>query len=483
MRPLVVIIAYGVGLAAIAAALPAAVPAVPSIVAAPPTIEAAFQRYWEARNPGDAWKAAQEIIRSGVSFEDAVARLKRGRSYKAQTRRGVVHLMRRAALGDFAYDVYVPEAYDPQRAYQLRFQLHGGVMMRDQGSLGSLGSRGSQGSSGSEGSPGSPGPLGSEGALRGRGGSTTPLFGAEQIYVMPSAWRDAPWWSGAQLENLAAILDTVKRTYNVDENRVVVSGVSDGATGAYYVAMREITPFAGFLPLNGSLMVLANDRLDVSGELFPTNLVNKPLFVVNGGKDPLYPSRAVEPYLEHLKRSGVTIDYHPQPDAGHNTTWWPQVEETFEAFVRTHPRDPLPSKITWEVSDRQTPGRAHWLIIDRVRPPEPGEPRLEPDLNVFSGDGINHGRELFGRRERSGRVDLDRAGNTVHVQARGVAGLTLLISPDAFDLSAPIVVMVNGRLAVESRVEPSVATLLKWSARDDDRTMLFGAELHVPLRP
>ena len=63
-----------------------------------------------------------------------------------------------------------------------------------------------------------------------------------------------------QVVNLRAILDRVKRTYNVDENRVVLSGVSDGGTGAYYVAMRETTPFASFLPLNGYLMVLRNDR-------------------------------------------------------------------------------------------------------------------------------------------------------------------------------------------------------------------------------
>ena len=111
--------------------------------------------------------------------------------------------------------------------------------------------------------------------------------------MLPAAWRDAPWWSKAQLENLDAILDSVKRAYNVDENRVVLSGVSDGATGLYYVAMRDTTPFASFLPLNGFLMVLANDQLMVDSELFPTNLLNKPFFIVNGGQDPLYPIRTV----------------------------------------------------------------------------------------------------------------------------------------------------------------------------------------------
>jgi Predicted peptidase len=83
-------------------------------------------------------------------------------------------------------------------------QLHGGVMMRETGGPPGRGGRGGRGSG--------------------------PLEGAEQIYVLPMGWRDAPWWSRLQVDNIDAILDSVKRTYNVDENRVVLSGVSDGAT-------------------------------------------------------------------------------------------------------------------------------------------------------------------------------------------------------------------------------------------------------------
>ena len=89
----------------------------------------------------------------------------------------------------------------------------------------------------------------------------------------------------------------MKREYNVDENRVVVSGVSDGGTGAYYVAMRDTTPYASFLPLNGYVLVLRSPELQISGSLFLNNLRNKPLYIVNGGKDPLYPMDTVEPSL------------------------------------------------------------------------------------------------------------------------------------------------------------------------------------------
>jgi len=158
---------------------------------------------------------------------------------------------------------------------------------------------------------------------RGRNGIGR-LAGAEQIYVLPASWNESPWWSTAQLENLRDILDPLKRTYNVDENHVAVSGVSDGATGAYYVAMRDTTPYASFLPLNGFLGVLSNERLQIEGDLFPGNLRNKPLFVVNGGHDPLYPIAEVAPYLQHLSKAGVAITYMPQPEAGHDTSCGPR---------------------------------------------------------------------------------------------------------------------------------------------------------------
>jgi hypothetical protein len=422
------------------------------------TPEAAYQKFWSAKNPADATKAVQDIINSGVTFADALARFKRGRVYATPATRGAaVQQQRRSVLGDLFYEVMVPERYDPAQKYQVRVQLHGGVMMREAGAPRGRGGRGG-----------------------GRGGG--PLEGAEQIYVLPAAWRDAPWWSRAQLENLDAILDSVKRAYNVDENRVVLSGVSDGATGLYYVAMRETTPFASFLPLNGFLMVLANDQLMVDSELFPTNLLNKPFFIVNGGQDPLYPIRTVQPFVDHLRDSGVVVDYHPRPEAAHNTAWWPEMKEPFEAFVRAHPRDPLPATLTWEAADRDVPSRAHWLIIDRVRPAMAGDTMIKPDLNEFSGAGPNHGKELFPRGRTSGRVDLNRRGNQVEMRTRGVSELTLLLSPDAFDFSQPIVVTANGHIVSEGRVEPSVATLAKWAARDNDRTMLFGAELHLTIK-
>jgi len=281
------------------------------------------------------------------SFDDAYKRLQKGRVYTAQPT-GLVRMSNRAAGVEHHFALNVPENYDPAKRYQVRIQLHGGVGGR----------RDNQ-------------PVGT--------GLIGALAGAEQIYVIPYSWYASPWWSDDEVDNLHAIVEAVKRLYNVDENRVVVSGVSDGGTGAYYVAMRDTTPYASFLPLNGYWMVLASRDID-DGRVFANNLRNKPLFIVNGGRDPLYPTRIVDPYIEHYKKGGVQLEYHPQPDAGHNTQWWPTVKDSFEQFVRAHPRQPLPDAITWETGDGSRHTRAHWLVIDRLGAVA-DEAKALPDLN------------------------------------------------------------------------------------------------------
>jgi predicted esterase len=345
------------------------------------------------------------------------------------------------------FAVTVPPSYDPSRKYQVRVQLHGGVMGR------------------STNQPRNNGDIGA-------------LAGAEQFYVIPYSWTDAPWWSEDQVLNLGAIVDTLKRTYNIDENRVVVSGVSDGGTGAYYLAMRETTPFASFLPLNGFVMVLANIDNGIREQLHPNNLRNKPMYVVNGGRDRLYPTAAVEPYVLHMKKAGVPIEYHPQPNGEHNTAWWPDVKESYEAFVATHPRRPSPDRLTWETSDLAR-NRAHWLVINKLGN-QPGDARNLPDVNDYNPIEVL-AVPMFEHRERSGRVDLTKTGNTVEAATRGVASFTLLVSPDAFALSQPIKVTVNGRTMFDAKAQPSLATLMKWAARDNDRTMLYAAEIGIAI--
>jgi hypothetical protein len=91
-------------------------------------------------------------------------------------------------------------------------------------------------------------------------------------------------------------------------------------------------------------------------------------------------------------------------------------------------------------------------------------------------------RQVFARRVPSGRVDVTRTGNTVRAATRGVDRFTLLVSPDQFDFSKPVKVIADGKTVFDAKVKKDLRTLLEYAARDNDRTMLFGAEIHVALK-
>lgn len=517
-----------IGWAVLASALTAIV-ARPA--AQPRTHDALWQAYWQADSAKDAAREAERLRAAGVSFDEAWTRLKAGRIYPAAPTGE--RSMRSTGPGGVAFDNYleVPAGYDPARRWPLRVQLHGGVDRNN--------------------------------PEEGRRARPNRLPGEPQLIVHPFAWGAAAWWHGSQVDNVLALVDRVKRRYNVDESRVSLTGISDGATGAYFLAMRVPTPFASVLPLIGHLAVLANPSTGADGELYISNLVNRPFFVANGMHDPLYPAARVAPYLEALENAGVTVTFRPQATGGHDVSWWESERPAFEAFVRDHPRAAHPPLLSWATERTDRYQRVQWLVVDELGP-RPSDVALA-DTNTFSerydadfglrgdsrqeqgtrvvqvvpgsdaatmglavGDKIlevdgrpiaaladiiaaferNTGpsitfvvergaerrtftgkfppeaprgpaRRMFARRLPFGRVDVVRRGNTFEARTRGVARFTLLLSPDVVDFAAPVVVAVNGRRVHDGVVARDVATLLAWAARDDDRTMLYGAALPI----
>jgi predicted esterase len=382
---------------------------------------------------------------SGLDVKTAYARLARGRTY-GPAPAGMTTIRTTASDGLVIENlVEVPEAYDPARRWPVRVQLHGGVSR----------------------------PPGDSDA---RPLASNRIRGEDAIYVHPRGHARAEWWHLNQYENMIALLDRLKRTYNVDENRVYLTGVSDGGTGVYFFAMKLPTPFSAFLPLNGNMRVLATPGTRANGQLYAGNAVNRPWFVVNGGRDPLYPVAAVAPHIEMLKAAGATIDFRPQPDAGHDTSWWPSERVAFERFVRDHPRQPHPAAVSWETERTDRYNRVHWLVINELAR-RPNEDPALADVNRFSAPGGE--QRMFARVWPSGRVDARRQGNTFIVHSRGAASFTLLLSPDAIDVAAPVSVWVNGRSAFDGRVTEDLATLVRWAAIDGDRTMLYTVELRV----
>ncbi len=425
-----------------------------SLVLTPPlagqseSIDEAFRAYWEASNPNEAADATRRIIDSGALFGEIWAGLRSGKAYAYDGPTGRLDLTRRNSDGlEHPYTILVPNDYDPRTAYQVRVFLHGGVARSAWES----------------------------------GGSWWRNYDARKrddaIAVFPASWNESIWWSASQVENLNGILDHLKRTYNVDEDRVYMFGISDGGSGAYFHAFRAATPWAAFLPFIGHPAVIGNPRLMGDEHMFVANLTNRPFYIVNGETDRLYPVRSMEPFVALFRQAGTEVVFRPQARSGHSVRWWPSEAAAIDAFIEANPRRPLPNHLTWETERTDRSNRHHWLLITELGAVD-GESVLD-DFNTLPQ--TNGEVFAFFRSSPSGRVEITHRNNTVTVRTEGVRRYKLLLSPDQFDFDRPIRVITNGRQSFNDVVARDVATLLRWAARDNDRTMLFGAEIEIDL--
>ena len=407
----------------------------------PPVAEPLFDKFFAAETPADAEALADQFAQLDP---DVVARrLKQGRTY-LEEKRGEYSLRWKSKSGPFFNNVVdVPLDYDPAQKLMLRVQLHGGVGRP---------------------SPNAQAPGRQPAQQNGR--TTNRIEGERQIYLHPSGWAAAQWWDEEQVDNILRSVDALKRKYNIDETRIYLTGISDGGTGVYYLALKEPNLWSSYLPLNGSLAVLRNPGNGADGEMHGNNLVNAPLYIVNGENDQLYPVAQVEPQIAWLKRMGVNVLFRPQAGAGHNTAWWPTERAPFEQFVREHARAAHPAGLSWETERGDRFNRNRWLVINQLRA-DASRSTVLTDLG------------FFGHTMRSGRVDIRRNGNAFDALVRDVAAFTLLLSPDAIDFGKPVVVTVNGKQVFSGTATKDPVVMARWAARDNDRTMLYGAELKV----
>jgi phospholipase/carboxylesterase len=118
---------------------------------------------------------------------------------------------------------------------------------------------------------------------------------------------------------LCAMVESIARRYPVDRARVLLTGMSDGATYALLCGLQEDMPFTHLAPACGVLhpFLLADGGL--------ARAAGRPIYLVHGALDWMFPLHVARMTREALTAAGARLVYREIEDLSHT---YPREENT-----------------------------------------------------------------------------------------------------------------------------------------------------------
>lgn len=147
------------------------------------------------------------------------------------------------------------------------------------------------------------------------------------IIVAPQCPADH-WWPN-ELEVLTNLLDDVVAQYDVDTERIYLTGLSMGGYGTWSLASEHPDRFAAIAPIcGGGLPILEMNRC---------RLKDVPVWAFHGAKDDVVPLAKSKEMVEAVKSYGGNVKFTVYPDTDHDA--WTRTynnKELYDWFLQHH---------------------------------------------------------------------------------------------------------------------------------------------------
>jgi predicted esterase len=127
------------------------------------------------------------------------------------------------------------------------------------------------------------------------------------IVVSPLCPSNEDWYEGWTVNGLNALLNQVIEDYNIDTNRVYVTGLSMGGFGTWALAEEYPQKFAAIAPVSGG-----GDEDKVC------NLHDVSVWAFHGADDNVVPIANEQLMVNTLKQCGGDVTYTIYPNTGHD---------------------------------------------------------------------------------------------------------------------------------------------------------------------
>ena len=136
------------------------------------------------------------------------------------------------------------------------------------------------------------------------------------IVIMPQCPLDTFWV--ARIESVVEFIEQLIKEYNVDEDRVYLTGISMGGYGTWFTAMARPDMFAAIAPVCGG------------GMAWNAGMLHMPVWAFHGSDDTVVSVTQSDEMVTELQKLGADVTYTRIEGAGHNVWDCAYNKELFE---------------------------------------------------------------------------------------------------------------------------------------------------------
>ena len=305
------------------------------------------------------------------------------------------------------------------------------------------------------------------------------------ILVFPQGSKEFNWMTSDKgFFMVPKILTLVKKAINVDDNKVFISGHSNGATGSFSYLMKQPTPFAGFYGFNTQPKVF-------TGGTFVENIKNRSFINFSTDQDYYYPPNANDNFTQLM--NSIKADYKEYRYNGF-PHWFPQFDESEPAYkilfadLLQRQRNPFPKEISWEFDDNRY-GHVDWLsnikldtLASRKAWHKEKNFKINQWLEYNEKDSLitkNVDKKAFDFPRKSGKIMAKYADNVFRIETSCIKSFTVNISPEMVDTNKKVRIFVNGKLRFDKRIGYDVSLMLKNFDATQDRNQVWINQIDI----
>ena len=124
------------------------------------------------------------------------------------------------------------------------------------------------------------------------------------LFVMPQCPPDTFW--ACRVESIHAFIQQLKQEYNIDEDRVYLTGLSMGGYGTWFTAQAMPEVFAAIAPVCGG------------GMSWGASVLKMPIWTFHGTEDQTVKPYHTEEMVASLKACGADVTYTVLDGVAHN---------------------------------------------------------------------------------------------------------------------------------------------------------------------